>query len=73
MKMEPIESSETSAFKTQTPGKYPKGNTLQAKHICLSFSAWYFRKKLLVRSYYAGMGLQPSALQPVLCGPLPYL
>jgi hypothetical protein len=26
MKMEPIEGSETSAFKTQTPGKYPKEN-----------------------------------------------
>ena len=26
--MEPIEGSETSAFKTQTPGKYPKENTL---------------------------------------------
>ena len=28
MKMEPIEGSETSAFKTQTPGKYPKENIL---------------------------------------------
>ena len=27
--MEPIEGSETSAFKTQTPGKYPKENILQ--------------------------------------------
>ena len=27
--MEPIEGSETSAFKPQTPGKYPKENTLQ--------------------------------------------
>jgi hypothetical protein len=27
--MEPIEGSETSAFRTQTPGKYPKENTLQ--------------------------------------------
>jgi hypothetical protein len=26
--MEPIEGSETSAFKPQTPGKYPKENTL---------------------------------------------
>ena len=30
MKMEAIEGSETSAFKTQTPGKYPKENTLLA-------------------------------------------
>ena len=29
MKMEPMEGSETSAFKTQTPGKYPKENILQ--------------------------------------------
>ena len=28
MKMEPIEGSETSAFKPQTPGKYPKENIL---------------------------------------------
>jgi len=32
MKMEPIESSETSAISTQTPGRYPKGNTLHIKH-----------------------------------------
>jgi len=29
MKMEPIESSETSVFKTQTPGKNPKENIIQ--------------------------------------------
>jgi len=29
MKMEPTESSETSAFSTRTPGKYPKENALQ--------------------------------------------
>ena len=29
MKMEPIVSSETSAIRTQTPGNYPKRNTLQ--------------------------------------------
>ena len=28
MKMGPIEGSETSAFKPQTPGKYPKENIL---------------------------------------------
>ena len=28
MKMEPIVSSETSAIRTQTPGKYPKRNNL---------------------------------------------
>jgi hypothetical protein len=32
MKMEPIESSETSVFKTQTPGKYPKENILLKEH-----------------------------------------
>ena len=31
--MEPIEGSETSAFKTQTPGKYPKENILLEKFI----------------------------------------
>ena len=30
MKMEPIECSETSAFSTQTPGRYPKENALQS-------------------------------------------
>jgi len=29
--MEPIEGSETSAFKTHTPGKYPKENKLHFK------------------------------------------
>jgi hypothetical protein len=32
MKMEPIEGSETSAFKTQTPGKYPKENIPHKEH-----------------------------------------
>jgi hypothetical protein len=32
MKMEPIEGPETSAFKTQTPGKYPKENILHKEH-----------------------------------------
>ena len=32
MKMEPTESSETSAFSTQTPGKFPKENALHIKH-----------------------------------------
>jgi hypothetical protein len=31
MKMEPIEGSETSDFKTQKPGKYPKENILHKK------------------------------------------
>jgi len=30
-KMEPIEGSETSAFKPQTPGKYPKENILHSR------------------------------------------
>jgi len=29
--MEPTESSETSAFSTRTPGKYPKENALHIK------------------------------------------
>jgi len=32
MKMEPIKCSETSAFSTQTPGRYPKENALHTKH-----------------------------------------
>jgi len=30
--MEPIKGSETSAFKTQTPGKYLKENILHKEH-----------------------------------------
>ena len=36
-KMEPIEGSETSAFKPQTPGKYPKENILDN---CTSYVYW---------------------------------
>ena len=32
MKMEPIVGSETSAFKTKTPGNYPKENILHIEH-----------------------------------------
>jgi hypothetical protein len=32
MKMEQIECSEKSAFKNQTPGKYPKDYTQDSKH-----------------------------------------
>ena len=32
MKMEPIEGSETSAFRPQTPGNYPKENILHKEH-----------------------------------------
>ena len=32
MKMEPTESSETSAFSTRTPGRYPKEDALHIKH-----------------------------------------
>jgi len=32
MKMVPIEGSETSTFRTQTPGIYPKENILHNKH-----------------------------------------
>ena len=32
MKMEPIEGSEKSGFKPQTPGKYPKENILHKEH-----------------------------------------
>ena len=32
MKMELIEGSETSVFKTQTPGNYPKENILHKEH-----------------------------------------
>jgi len=36
-KMEPIEGSETSAFKRQTPGKYPKENILHQTSISTCF------------------------------------
>jgi len=36
MKMEPKVSSETSAIRTQTPGNYPKSNTLQFYECFLS-------------------------------------
>jgi len=36
MKMEPIEGSGTSAFRTQTPGNYPKENILHTKYIVTS-------------------------------------
>ena len=37
MKKEPIEGSETSAFKPQTPGKYPKENILHNPNIFEDF------------------------------------
>ena len=36
-KMEPIEGSETLAFKPQTPGKYPKENILHRAPLSVSF------------------------------------
>jgi hypothetical protein len=32
LKMEPTQSSETSAFNTQTPGKYPEDNLSLLQH-----------------------------------------
>jgi hypothetical protein len=32
LKMEPTQCSETSAFNTQTPGKYPEDNLLLQQH-----------------------------------------
>ena len=32
MKMEQIECSETSAYKVQTPGNYPKENIIYSEH-----------------------------------------
>jgi len=40
--MEPTESSETSAFSTRTPGRYPKENALHKLHMFLSLSAVSF-------------------------------
>jgi hypothetical protein len=37
MKMEPTETSETSAFSTWTPGRYPKENTLHYLRNLLEF------------------------------------
>ena len=36
-KIEPIEGSETSAFKPQTPGKYPKENILHNTYVTLMY------------------------------------
>ena len=44
--MEPIEGSETSAFKPQTPGKYPKENILL---ICLVYILWAPMKDAMYR------------------------
>jgi len=53
-KMEPIVGSETSAFKPQTPGKYPKENILHKEHgeslksrFCDSTRARFSRETLL--------------------------
>jgi len=32
LKMEPMEGSETSAFRTQTPGNYPKENIIHKEY-----------------------------------------
>jgi len=55
--MEPIRSSETSAIKTQTPGNYPKRNTLQ---LLLVFMIVSYNMKILMllslflSSWYSG-------------------
>jgi len=43
MKMEPIGCSETSAFRTQTPGNYPKENILHERICCHIACLWYTR------------------------------
>jgi len=49
--MEPIEGSETSAFKPQTPGKYPKENILHKEHgESLKSRNNYIYKKLAIYS-----------------------
>ena len=44
-KMEPIEGSKTSAFKPQTPGKYPKETYYINKKVT---SSWFFLSTLYV-------------------------
>jgi len=41
MKLEPIVSSETSAFRTQTPGNYPKRSKLQTVNFQSVFQILY--------------------------------
>jgi len=50
MKMEPIVSSETSAIRTQTPGNYPKRNSLHKNKM-------YSLLQYLVQSAYACGGI----------------
>jgi len=52
-KMEPIESSETSAFKPQTPGKYTKENILHKEH----------GESLKSRQFYFTLTVCPFCLQ----------
>jgi len=62
MKMEPIKCSVTSAFNTQTPGRYPKGNALHSKIIILqseiqltahnSICYTHFTSKNFKKSFY---------------------
>jgi len=49
--MEPIEGSETSAFKPQTPGKYPKENILHKEHGESLKSRQYFLVFLISDKY----------------------
>jgi len=55
--MEPIEGSETSAFKPQTPGKYPKENILHKEHgeslkRCVRNVKQYLIKIIFILSLY---------------------
>ena len=47
-KMEPIEGPETSAFKPQTPGKYPKENILHKVYKQHNLSKFLFFEFLLL-------------------------
>jgi len=65
--MEPIEGSETSAFRTQMPGNYPNGNALHKEHgeslisnitlplplilVKSSGALWYSRRPAFVKSF----------------------
>jgi len=51
--MEPIEGSETSAIRTQTPGNYPKDNILQLRVSLLELIFMHSSQQQSLKSVYS--------------------
>jgi hypothetical protein len=66
--MEPIEGSETSAFKSQTPGKYPKEN---AKTLSSINTTHISTRVILPRKMEPIEGSETSAFKPQTPGEYP--